>query len=35
VDEWRVDCVFEQARSAARLRGKKERRGGSGRGGAT
>jgi hypothetical protein len=27
-DEWRVGRVFERARSAARLRGKKERRGG-------
>jgi hypothetical protein len=28
VDEWRVGRVFERARSVARLRGKKERRGG-------
>jgi hypothetical protein len=27
VDEWRVGRVFKRARSAARLRGKKERRG--------
>jgi hypothetical protein len=30
VDGWQVGCAYERARSAARLRGKKERRGGGG-----